>query len=123
VCNNDLAPKQGEADYDPSFKFSYIYKCLIHNINEFTQLGNLDLCGDETACGHGGDDEAGSGILARRMNKPGITFGMQTVLLMFIGTGQECTLTSTKSGGILKKNGQNKALVKFAESWSSLVVW
>jgi hypothetical protein len=31
-----------------------------------------------TWCGFG---EAGSGILARRMNKPGITFGMQAVLV------------------------------------------
>ena len=81
LCDNDLAPKKGDADYDPAYKFDYIYKCLIHNINEFTQLGDLDLCGDETTCGHGGYGEAGSGILARRMNKPGITFGMQTVLV------------------------------------------
>jgi hypothetical protein len=38
LCDNDQAPKRGEADYDPSFKFDYIYKCLIHNINEFTEL-------------------------------------------------------------------------------------
>jgi hypothetical protein len=76
LCDNDQAPKQGEADYDPSFKFDYIDKCLIHNINEFSKLGDLDLCGDETTCGHGGYGEAGSGILARRMNKPGVTFGM-----------------------------------------------
>jgi hypothetical protein len=31
--------------------------------------------------GHGGFGEAGSGILARRMNKPGVTFGMQTVIV------------------------------------------
>jgi hypothetical protein len=81
LCDNDQAPKRGEADYDPSFKFDYIYKCLIHNINEFTKLGNFDLCGDETTCGHGGYGKAGSGILAKRMNKPGVTFGMQTVFV------------------------------------------
>jgi hypothetical protein len=38
--------------------------------------------GDNTrsTCGHGGFGEAGSGLLAWQMNKPGITFGMQTVL-------------------------------------------
>jgi hypothetical protein len=50
--------------YDPSVKFDYIYKCLIHNINEFTELGDLDLCGDETTSVHGGSGEAGSGVLA-----------------------------------------------------------
>jgi hypothetical protein len=48
MCDNDLAPKKGDADCDPAYKFDYIYKCLIHNINELTQLGDLDLCGDET---------------------------------------------------------------------------
>jgi hypothetical protein len=81
MCNNNLAPKKGDADYDPAYKFDYIFKCLIHNINEVTQLGNQDLCRDKTTCGHGGYSEAGSGILARRMNKPGVTFGMQTVLV------------------------------------------
>jgi hypothetical protein len=42
ICDNDLAPKQGDADYDPAYKYDYIYTCLIHNINEFTQLGDLD---------------------------------------------------------------------------------
>jgi hypothetical protein len=83
LCNNDLAPKRGaEKNYDPTYKYDYIYKCLIHKINEFTQLGDLDLCGDKTTCGHGGFGEAGLGLLARQMNKPGITFGtMQTVLV------------------------------------------
>jgi hypothetical protein len=45
-----------------------------------TQLADLDLCANKTTCRHGGFGEAGAGIIARRMNKPGITFGMQTVL-------------------------------------------
>jgi hypothetical protein len=82
ICGNDLAPKKGGADYDPAYKYSYyIYKCLIHNINKFTKLGNLDLCGDKTTCGHGGFGKAGWRLRARQMNKPGITFGMQTVLV------------------------------------------
>jgi hypothetical protein len=46
-----------------------------------TQFAELDLCGNETTCGDGGFGEADSGILARRQNKPGITFGMQTVII------------------------------------------
>jgi hypothetical protein len=81
LCDNDLSPKRGKPGYDPAYKYDYIYKCLIRNVNEMTQSADLDLCGDETTCGHGGFGEAGSGILARRQNKPGITFGMQTVLV------------------------------------------
>jgi hypothetical protein len=51
LCNNDVAHKKGHTDYDPAYKYDYINKSLIHNINELTQLGNLDLCGDETTCG------------------------------------------------------------------------
>jgi hypothetical protein len=43
ICDNDLAPKKGDADYDPAYKYDYIYKCLIHNINELTQLDNLEF--------------------------------------------------------------------------------
>jgi hypothetical protein len=50
LCDNDLAPKKGDADYD-------LYKCLINNINKLTQLGDLDFCGDETTCGHRGGME------------------------------------------------------------------
>ena len=81
LCDNAAAPKKGENGYDPSYKYDYVYLCLVSNTNELTLFADLDLCGDETTCGHGGFGEAGSGILARCMNKPGITFGMQRVLL------------------------------------------
>ena len=79
--NNHTVPKKGEPNYDPAYKYDYIYRCLTFNINAVTETADLDLCGDETTCGHGGYGEADSGILARRMNKPGVTFGMQTVLV------------------------------------------
>ena len=120
LCDNDLAAKKGDADYDPAYKFDYIYKCLVHNINAFTQLGDLDLCGDETTCGHGGYGEAGSGILARRMNKPGVTFGMQTVLVSDVHRKDlGHTHTDIRCGRILKKNGPNKAQTKSGESLRS----
>jgi hypothetical protein len=34
LCNNDVAPKMGQENYDPAYKYDFIYKCLIHNINE-----------------------------------------------------------------------------------------
>ena len=81
LCDNDVTPKKGDRGYDPAYKYDYIYKCLIRNINELTMLADLDLRGDKMTCGHGGFEEAGSGTLARRQNKPGNTFKMQTVLV------------------------------------------
>jgi hypothetical protein len=81
LCNNDCAPPKDHANYDPAYKYDYIYKCLVGNTNAITQKAELDLCGDETTCGHGGFEEAGSGILARRQGKPGVTFGMQMVII------------------------------------------
>ena len=81
LCDNSKSPKKGQPGYDPAYKYDHIYKCLIGNVNSMTELADLDLCGDETTCGHGGFGEAGTGVLARRMGKPGITFGMQTVIV------------------------------------------
>ena len=54
---------------------------LIHNINELSAQAELDQCGDETSMGHAGCAEPGSGISARVEGKPGITKGMQTVII------------------------------------------
>ncbi|KAG7340792.1 hypothetical protein IV203_024335 [Nitzschia inconspicua] len=54
---------------------------MIHNVRVISERASLDLCGDETTWGHQGYGEKGSGVLQRIMNKPGITKGMQTVLL------------------------------------------
>jgi hypothetical protein len=59
ICDNDLAPKKGDADYDPIQIQLYLYKYLIHNISKFIQLVDLDLCSDKTTCGHGGFGKAG----------------------------------------------------------------
>ena len=45
-CNNDTCPKQGELNYDPTFKYDYIYKCLFHNMNVLSKKAELDLTGD-----------------------------------------------------------------------------
>jgi hypothetical protein len=81
LCDNQAAPKRGEVGYNPGYKFDYIYKCLINNINELTHSSDLDLCGDETTWAHNGFGEAGTGLLARVMGKPGVTKGGQIVLL------------------------------------------
>jgi hypothetical protein len=81
LCDNDLAPKRGETGYDPAYKYDYIYRTIIDNLNALTERAELDLCGDETTYGHMGFGEPGSGLVARIMGKPGISKGGQIVLV------------------------------------------
>jgi hypothetical protein len=81
LCDNDLTPKRGEDGYCPAYKYDYIFKCLISNLNSLTKQADLDQCGDETTCGHAGYGEPKSGILTHIKGKPGVTRGMQIVML------------------------------------------
>jgi hypothetical protein len=81
LCNNQTAAKKGEDGYNPAYKFDYIYKCIISNINALLHSSDLDLCGDKTTWAHNGFGEAGTGLLGRVMGKPGVTKGGQIVLL------------------------------------------
>ena len=75
LCNNDTAPKRGEAGYDPSYKFDKIYNTIIRNTNVIKGAADLDQCGDKTTWGHGGYVEAGTGLVGRIMEKPVISKG------------------------------------------------
>ena len=57
--NNMESKKRGDEDYDPAYKYDYIFKTIVHNMNAITHKGSLDLCGDETTCGHQGHGEPG----------------------------------------------------------------
>ena len=45
LCDNDLAPKQGQLGYD------YDWKSLIHKVNSVTYSEDLDQSGDKTTVG------------------------------------------------------------------------
>jgi hypothetical protein len=81
VCDNATAPKKSEEGYNPGYKFDYIFKCIINNINELSHSSDLHLCGDETTWAHNGFGEAGTGLLNRVMGKPGVTKSGQIVLV------------------------------------------
>ena len=74
------AQKRGSPEYDPAYKYDFIYKVLFHNVNALTKYAELDLTGDETTWGHGGYGEAGSGLTGRIRDKPGKTKGGQIVI-------------------------------------------
>ena len=81
LCNNLTAKKRGQDGYNPAYKYDYIFNTIIHNVNALTLRACLDLCGDETTFGHQGFGEPDSGLLSKILGKPGITKGMQTVVV------------------------------------------
>ena len=81
LCNNNAAPKRGEEGYDPSYKYDYIYKIIVHNINMLSQRVELDITRDETNWVTVFLGESEAGITFRVHNKPGISQGGQTVII------------------------------------------
>ena len=80
LCNNPTSPKKGHEDYDPAYKYDFIFKTLFHNVNALSLYACPDQCGDETTFGHQGHGEQGAGLVKYIKNKPGITKGMQMAM-------------------------------------------
>ena len=79
--NNVAAKKRGEEGYDPAYKYDYVFDTLVHNTNALTLYAELDQCGDETSYAHEGHGEPESGLVSLVTGKPGISKGMQTVIV------------------------------------------
>ena len=80
LCNNQRAPKRGQEGYDPAYKYDYLFKTVVHNVNAITKEADLDLCVDETTCAHQGYGEKDAGLCVGVKGKPHVTKGMQTVI-------------------------------------------
>jgi hypothetical protein len=80
IQGQQAAPKKGDEGYNPGYRFDYIFKRIINNINELSHSSALNLCGDETTWAHNGFGETGTGLLARVMGKSGVTKGGKIVL-------------------------------------------
>jgi hypothetical protein len=85
LCDNERAPKRDQPGYDPAYKYDYLFRTIIYNLNAVTKSADLDQCGDETTFAHNGYGEPNSGLLSRVMGKPGVTRGGQIVLLSDVG--------------------------------------
>ena len=81
LCNNDSAPKKGQEKYDPAYKYDYIFKCIVNNVNFLTKNAELDQTIDETSFATASPGEAGAGVTFRVFGKPGVSKGGQTVLV------------------------------------------
>ena len=88
LCNNYISGSRSRSDpaYNPAYKYDLIFKVMVANCNALTKYASLDLCGDETTFSHMGYGESNTGLLKRLgQTKPGITRGMQTVMLFDVG--------------------------------------
>ena len=81
LCNNLTAKKKGQPDYEPAYKFDYIWEVIAHNANAFSLFAECDLCYDETSYAFNVWGEKGTGLIGLVMGKPGITRGGKTCLL------------------------------------------
>jgi hypothetical protein len=58
LCNNDLLPKRGEQGYCPAYKYDYLFKCIINDLDYITKQGaDLDQCEDKITRGYAGYGE------------------------------------------------------------------
>ncbi len=82
LCNNDACPKRGEQEYNPSYKYDLVYKCIVNNKNAISRKADETQVIDETTWGHSGYGESGTGVTGRLHNKNKVSKGGQTVLMM-----------------------------------------
>ncbi len=69
--NNMLSKLRGMEGHDPCIKYDFIYKCLIHNMNNLTLREDLDGTIDKTTCFGGYGSEAVSRLRDKKATKGG----------------------------------------------------
>jgi len=79
LCDNRLAIKKGQPNYEPAYKYDLIFDVLVRNMNAITLYACSDQCVDESTFGHGGYGPMNDGLFGYLKNKP-FTKGGQIVL-------------------------------------------
>ena len=112
LCDNDTAPRRGQEGYNPAYKYDYIFRYIIENLNAITKYADLDLCGDETTFPTQAFGEAGCNLVARRVGKPGVTKGGQIVLL--------CDVHHNRPRAYIHRHNLNERFEKWPEGPSEV---
>ena len=73
LCNNDSVAKRGDQNYDPTYKYDYLFKCIIHNVNYLTEYAELDAIMDKTIFATASPGEYSAGVTFRVMVKPNVS--------------------------------------------------
>ena len=80
LCDNDMAPKRGDPNYNPAYKYDLVYNVICHNVNVLTKNASLDQCMDESTFPFQGFGEAKTGLVGNIVGKPGVSNGAQVLL-------------------------------------------
>ena len=82
LCNNDSAIKNKDStDYDPTYKYDYVFKYVINNVNYLYKDAELDFTIDETTFATASPGKSGAGVTFQIRGKPNVSKGGQTVLI------------------------------------------
>ena len=67
LSNNLAEPKRGMPNYDPCSRYDFIYRVMVHNINQVTRRADSDGTIDESSWGFGGYmAECGGHLIGKR---------------------------------------------------------
>ena len=80
-CNKNTVDPKFHDDYDPTYKYDYIYKKIIHNIKFLSKHTELDQTGDKTSWETASPGEKGAGVTFRVKGNTEVTNGCQPVLV------------------------------------------
>ena len=98
LCNNDSVPKKGDQNFDPSYKYDYIFKCIINNVNYLTKHAEFDATIDKTTFATASPGESGAGVTFRFIRSPmSQREDRQSWSVTFTVSVQEHTTTGTSS--------------------------
>ena len=75
LCNNKDAPKCSDTNYGPAYKFYFVNKAIVHNVNAIIKWVDLEKSGDNNTWGHVGFGEKDGGLTGYITGKPGISKG------------------------------------------------
>ena len=81
LCTNGSVPKKGDPNFNSTYKYDYIFKCIITNVNYLTKYAELDTTIDETTFAIALPGESGAGVTFRVIGKPNASKGGQTVIV------------------------------------------
>ena len=81
MCNNHTVAKRGQPRYNLTYKYDYIFKTIIHNVNYLTEKVELDATIKGTLFVTASPGEKDAGVAFPVRGKTGELKGGQTVLI------------------------------------------
>ena len=81
MCNDDTAVRRGQPGYDPTYKYDYIFKTIVHNINHISEKAELDATIGKAYFTTASPGEKDTGVTYQVRGKSEVSKGGQTFLI------------------------------------------